>query len=1122
MKKNNRTRELLIIAMIAVTFLFVTDVAGQVTSSQEAKILKALPKQAIVKPKKKRRILVFSRTEGYRHDAIPFANKAFELMGKTTGAFETEFSEQMSIFEPESLKEFDAIILNNTTDLKFEDHTLRKSLLDFVKSGKGLMGIHAATDNFYDWPEAAEMMGAIFDGHPWDGQGTWTVEISDPNHVLNKGFKKKKFKVNDEIYRQKQLNLRENSRVLIGLDMKDSINLSAKGVTFTDKDIPISWVKKYGKGRIFYCSFGHTPAIYWNSEILAHYFAGIQFILGDLQAETEPIKFDINSVLNYDELAKNLAIISNYKFGQSRVAHKSVRQFVSLASQSNEAKNRTEKEFIKFLESNATVDGKQFVSHLLADIGSEKSVKILSKMLYDSSTVNMALFALEKIPNKSVDENLRMALLKSDKNGIPGILNVIGKRKDKESVPIIEKMVYSDNKQIASSAIAALGNISSQEAILILEEAKSKVIPEMRPDVVNALLICADALLEQNKNDEAYKIYNELFAPSEENQIRYAALRGIVHSGSPDDVDDLLVDVLLNENSELRSRVPMIVTGIPSDFDISGLIEALPSFDAVDQVRLLNAMSNRNDDNLLKMAITLAKNKNQSVRTDAFALIGKIGDSSVVQFLAEVASQKSKDGKAAQNALYSLAGEEVDSEIIKQIKNSSGEIKLQLIRSLRMRKPEDKESKISSILLQIARTDEPKFRIESIRALQFIAGNEDMNELIDLLVNVKSEKERSALEKTIVVTAHKNNGDSLSTKLLLSALSNSNDTKTRRSLLLVLAKVGHNSALPAFKKALVDSNESLKTAAIMALAEWSNDAPINELEKIIRESNNSTHRTLALRGFVRMINLSNNSTEEEKAERFRLAMELSETDNDKKMVLSGLAKEKTIFALKMASAQLNNPALRDEAEVAVVSISTYTLKTNPEETKKALLDIRKNSKNKDIIEQAQNNINEIEKYEDFITLWQISEVYSTDDDDDFYFEFPPEKGDENVKWTTMTEISDKNTPWQVNLTNIYKVNFCAGYLRTNIWSDVEQKVRLELGSNDGIKAWFNGELVHENDVSRTVSAGDDIVEVKLKKGWNKLMLKIRQLGGSWGACARIRNLDGSKIENLKYNPAIAE
>ncbi len=1115
MKKN---KKLLALVIIVTSLLFVVDIVGQVTSAHEEKISNAIPKQVVNTPKKNHRVLVFSRTEGYRHDAIPFGNKAIELMGKQTGAFETVFSEEMSVFKSESLKEFDAIVLNNTTNLEFKHPVLRKSLLDFVKSGKGLMGIHAATDNFYNWSEAAEMMGGQFDGHPWNSQGTWAAGICDSTHKLNEGFTNKKLRIKDEIYRHKLLNLRENSRVIVSLDMRDSVNLNVEGVHYTDKDIPISWVRSYEKGRIFYCSFGHNPSIYWNSEILAHYFAGIQFVLGDLPVETKPLDFDINTVLDYEILSENLAQISHYEFGQSREAHKDVRQFVSLVSQSQKATERIEKELIKFLKSDATLGGKQFVSHLFADIGSESSISTLAEMLYDSSTAEMARFALEKIPHKLAGKALRTAFMKSDNKIKIGIINSLGKRQDEESVSQIKKMIFSSDKQMASAAVAALGRIASERAITTLEDSKNKVSLEIHQEIVFALLDCADTFLVKNKNDRANKIYKELFVASEKNPVRYAALRGMIHSSPDKDVDKILINVLRDENSKIRSGVPMIVSEIPTDYDISGLIEALPSFSAVDQVSLLNALSNRKDDYIIKMAIQLSKHENQAVRSDAFILIGKVGDFSSVKYLAEVSANKSSESKAAQNALYQLAGENVDLEIVKLIPDVSNEVKFQLIRSLRKRQPEDKGSKISNVLLQIANTDSKKLRVESIRALQFIAGKEQMQALIDLLVGVENNQERRALEKTIVVIVHKENTDSLTTQIMLSELSHSKDIKTRSSLLLILAKVGHSSALPIFKRSILDTSETLQTASVMALAEWSTDAPIKELETIIRESTNPTHRTLALRGFVRMASLPNEYAEQVTSKRFRLAMELSETDDDKKMVLSGLSEQKSFSAFQMATEQLDTPALRDEAELAVVNIAAATLSTHPEETKRILLEIRQNSSDAGIIELAQKHINEIEKYEGYITFWQLSKVYSNDNDDDFYFEFPPEIKGANVNWTTMTEISDTNTPWQVNLTNIFGGNFCAGYLRTNIWSDTNQKARAELGSNDGIKAWFNGELIHSNDLSRTVGPGDDIVEINLKKGWNKLMLKIRQLGGSWGASARIRNVDGSKIKNLKTQP----
>jgi type 1 glutamine amidotransferase len=172
----------------------------------------------------------------------------------------------------------------------------RKVFMDFVKSGKGLIGIHAASDNFYDWPEGVEMIGGQFAGHPWTGEGTYAVKIDEPGHTLNKSFGGKGFLIKDEIYQIKGPYSRDTHRVLLSLDMSSDRNLAKlkgkeKGKDWggrEDNDHAISWIKHFGDGRVFYCSLGHNKEIYWNKAVLAHYLAGIQWALGDLKVDDTP------------------------------------------------------------------------------------------------------------------------------------------------------------------------------------------------------------------------------------------------------------------------------------------------------------------------------------------------------------------------------------------------------------------------------------------------------------------------------------------------------------------------------------------------------------------------------------------------------------------------------------------------------------------------------------------------------------------------------------------------------------------------------------------------------------------------------------------------------------------
>ena len=274
---------------IAATALISVNVGTAQTPEEiDALIAKALPEKPTVVPESPRKVLVFSRCEGPRHECIDVARKAFIMMGEKTGAYTTIVSDEMDAFDPENIARYDAILLNNTTNLKFENPVHREALLSFVADGKGIIGIHAATDNFQAFPEAGEMMGGYFHGHPWNFTGTWAVKVEDKTHPVNAAFGGEDFAIRDEIYQFRGPYSRTTHRVLLSLDMDDERNHGVDGILRDDNDFPISWVKTWGEGRVFYCSLGHNPEVYWNPTILQHYLDGIQYALGDLEADDTP------------------------------------------------------------------------------------------------------------------------------------------------------------------------------------------------------------------------------------------------------------------------------------------------------------------------------------------------------------------------------------------------------------------------------------------------------------------------------------------------------------------------------------------------------------------------------------------------------------------------------------------------------------------------------------------------------------------------------------------------------------------------------------------------------------------------------------------------------------------
>jgi type 1 glutamine amidotransferase len=500
------------------------------------KIRGAVPDKPTVRPAGKRKILVFWRCESFYHKSIPVVNEALKIMGQKTGAYEvTVCTDDYSIFTPEKLRQFDAVCLNNTTQLKFNPKKTPercKALMDFVKGGKAIIGIHAATDNFYEWPEAMEMMGGKFTGHPWTSGGTWAFKIDEPDHPLMAAFKGKGFKISDEIYRtDAPLYSRSKQRVLMSLDMSDPTTKNANGVKPSDDDTGITWIKDWGKGRIFYCSLGHNNHIFWNPTILQHYLDGIQFALGDYEVDTKP-KPIVSSGKGSDmaELQELLGKVKTYDWGQSRLALTEVSELIKKAQGDKGQLAKIEKALLGVLESDAKRAGKQFICRQLSIIGTEQSVPALTKMLAGEETSDMARYALERIPGQAVDEALRGALRKARGDAKVGIINSLGQRRDKGSVTALSRILGRKNQQAAMAAAAALGRIADSQAAEVLAEAKNKAEGKLLPVVLDAYLKCADKLVADGNKIKAMGIYKDLQKEGNPKPIRTAALTGMINA----------------------------------------------------------------------------------------------------------------------------------------------------------------------------------------------------------------------------------------------------------------------------------------------------------------------------------------------------------------------------------------------------------------------------------------------------------------------------------------------------------------------------------------------------------------------------------------------------------------
>ena len=220
--------------------------------------------QSTGKPK----VLVFSMTNGFRHQSIPKGIAAIQKLGTENG-FEVDATEDSTRFTEENLNQYQSVVFLCTTGDVLND-AQQVAFEKFIHSGKGYVGIHAAADTEYDWPWYNKLVGAYFKSHP--KQQKAVVQVVDKKHVST-SFLPDKWERFDEWYTYKSI--QSDLRVLAKLDEK-SYQGGENGDTH-----PIAWYHDFEGGRAFYTGLGHTDESYLEPLFLKHLLGGIQYTLGN-------------------------------------------------------------------------------------------------------------------------------------------------------------------------------------------------------------------------------------------------------------------------------------------------------------------------------------------------------------------------------------------------------------------------------------------------------------------------------------------------------------------------------------------------------------------------------------------------------------------------------------------------------------------------------------------------------------------------------------------------------------------------------------------------------------------------------------------------------------------------
>jgi type 1 glutamine amidotransferase len=222
------------------------------------------------------RVLVFSKTAGFRHDSIPDGVAAVKDLGAAHG-FAVDATENAAAFTARNLSRYDAVVFLSTTG-DVLNGTQQSAFENYIRKGGAYVGVHAAADTEYDWPFYGGLAGAYFHSHPAIQQAT--VEVEDHAHPST-GQLGATWERTDEWYDYRS-NPREQVHVLATLDES-----SYSGGTMGE-DHPIAWCSTYQGGRTFYTGGGHTKESYAEPAFRQHLLGGIRWATGAAQADCRP------------------------------------------------------------------------------------------------------------------------------------------------------------------------------------------------------------------------------------------------------------------------------------------------------------------------------------------------------------------------------------------------------------------------------------------------------------------------------------------------------------------------------------------------------------------------------------------------------------------------------------------------------------------------------------------------------------------------------------------------------------------------------------------------------------------------------------------------------------------
>ena len=568
------------------------------------------------------------------------------------------------------------------------------------------------------------------------------------------------------------------------------------------------------------------------------------------------------------------------------------------------------KTLIKALDTATGNEVKAFLIRQLQLVGKKESVKPLSRFLVNKRLCEPATQALLAIRTSDAEKVLLKSLRSSAGANRITIIKALGELRSQAAAKKIIKYADSKDKNLRQITLYALANIGDPASGKVLDKVRVAATPYERAKAPSLYLLYAQRLAESGRKGQCARICRDLItyytAPYETN-VPCTALSILINVLGGSAFGDLLA-AMDSQNKELRWRALELASTIQGKDATGRWIEKMEEVSSETQAEIITMLGGRGDKSVLPVLMQSLRSNEKVVRLAAIPAASQLGGSDVLtDLLALLQTNEADEIKAVKQALMCLPGPKVVPEAAKVLEEVLPLGRVALIEILSERCAKEH---VDIVFAQTKREND-KVRVAAVRGLEHLVSEKDLPRLIDILIEAQNNTEILLAQNAAVASANQISDPEKRADMFLEKLEKTTGAK-RANLLKPLARIGGENAFQTVVTETQNKDPIVQDAAVFTLAEWPDFSAADELINIYRSTEKREHLHLTIKGYVRLVKEAELAPED-KLGMLKEALNIAAENEEKNLVLSGLASVKTLDSLKLVAVYLDDQDLKSRA-----------------------------------------------------------------------------------------------------------------------------------------------------------------------------------------------------------------